>query len=93
MHVAALPAGFGQHLVDGFLQSRMVTGDNEFHTGQAPLLQSDQEVLPTALALTVGQLDGKHLLLPLPVDADGYQNRPLADYPVLPDLLIARIED
>ena len=93
VHVAALPGRFRQNLADRPLQTRVVVGHDELDPVQAPLLECDQELLPTGRRLPVGQLHRQHLALPLPVDADRDQHRLRADHPVLTHLLVAGVQD
>ena len=70
MYVATLPRGFRQDLGDRLAQAGVVIGYGQFDAAQAALLEPQEKLSPTGLALTVGELHAQDLPLPLPVDPD-----------------------
>src|SRR5512143_1794722 len=93
MHVAALPGGFGQDLLDRLLKPWMIIGDHELHPVQAARLEPEQELAPARATFPIGQRHTQHLAAPFPVHRHRNQHRLAADYPALTHPLIAGIQD
>lgn len=71
----------------------MVVGNDELDAGQAAFLQAQQKLLPAALAFAVGYVNGQHLPLAVPVDADGDQDRLMGDDAAVALAFVAGVED
>ncbi len=80
-----MPGGVGQHLGEGFFETRVVVGDDELDAVQAAVPQAREEVFPERLALALGEIDGQDLPAPALMDTDRDQDRLGANDPGLPD--------
>ena len=88
MDRAALPDRLRDHCGNGALESRVIIRGHKLHPPQPPAFQVQENLFPTRLPLPVGQLYRQDLSPAGIVDL----HRLAADYPVLPDLLVAGVQ-
>jgi len=75
MHPAALSGGSLEPAVRGCCEPAVRVGDDQAHTGEAPVAQRAQELLPEPFALAVADVTAQHLPVAVSSDPSGHRRR------------------
>jgi len=71
----------------------VVVADHELDPRQTPLFELQHEIAPACAALPIGKLHAQNASPAIPVDPHRNQHRAAGYYPIVPDLLIPRVQD